>query len=196
MRNATIQRKTKETDISLSLTLDGTGKSEIDTGVGFLDHMLTLFAAHGRFDLTVTCRGDIRVDGHHTTEDVGIALGQAFAKALGDKRGVCRYGHMILPMDEALILAAVDLSGRDYLGFSLFIPAGKVGDFDTELTEEFWLGFVRNAGVTLHLRQLSGGNSHHIIEGAFKAVARALAAAVAIDPDAPDVIPSTKGVLS
>lgn len=195
MRNAVIERKTKETDIKLSLDLDGTGRSTIDTGVGFLDHMLTLFAAHGRFDLSVTCRGDINVDGHHTTEDVGIALGEAFAKALGDKRGVTRYGDVTLPMDEALILAAVDLSGRAYLGYALFIPAAKVGDFDTELVEEFWQGFTRQAGLALHLRQLAGSNAHHVIEGAFKAAARALRAAVAIDKSAPDAIPSTKGVL-
>ena len=196
MRNATIERKTKETEILLSLELDGTGKSTVDTGVGFLDHMLTLFAAHGRFDLTVTCRGDVQVDGHHTTEDVGIVLGEAFAKALGDKRGICRYGDITLPMDEALILAAVDLSGRAYLGYALSLPADKVGDFDTELVEEFWFGFVRQAGLALHLRRLTGHNTHHIIEGAFKATARALAKAVAIDPNAPDAIPSTKGVLA
>ena len=196
MRNAVIERKTKETDIKLALELDGTGKSEIDTGVGFLDHMLTLFAAHGRFDLSVTCRGDVRVDGHHTPEDVGIALGEAFAQALGDKRGICRYGDITLPMDEALILAAVDLSGRDYLGYALSLPSCKVGDFDTELVEEFWFGFARRAGLSLHLRRLAGHNTHHIIEGAFKAAARALAKAVAIDQSAPDVIPSTKGVLA
>ena len=196
MRKADIARKTNETDIKLSLCLDGTGKSKIDTGVGFLDHMLTLFAAHGRFDLELSCRGDIRVDGHHTTEDTGLALGEAFAKALGDKRGVCRYGDVTLPMDEALLLAAVDLSGRSYLGYALFIPAAKVGDFDTELVEEFWQGFTRQAGLALHLRQLAGSNAHHIIEGAFKAAARALRMAVAIDPTAADVIPSTKGVLA
>ena len=196
MRNATIQRKTNETDIALTLTLEGTGKSTVDTGVGFLDHMLTLFAAHGRFDLCLTCRGDVQVDGHHTTEDVGIALGEAFAKALGDKRGVTRYGSIILPMDEALILCAVDLSGRDYLGYALSIPTEKVGTFDTELVEEFFLGFCRRAGVTLHLRQLAGSNAHHIIEGAFKAAARALCAAVAIDPAMAGEIPSTKGVLA
>lgn len=195
MRKATIERQTGETDICLTLCLDGTGKAEINTGVGFLDHMLTLFAAHGRFDLTLTCRGDLQVDAHHTTEDVGIALGDAFFKALGDKRGVTRYGDVTLPMDEALILAAVDLSGRSYLGYALFVPAAKVGDFDTELVEEFWLGFVRRAGLSLHLRQLAGSNAHHVIEGAFKAAARALRAAVAIDQTLPDAIPSTKGVL-
>ena len=195
MRNAIIQRKTAETDIQLSLELDGTGVSGIDTGCGFLDHMLSLFARHGRFDLVLTCRGDTYVDDHHTVEDVGIALGQAFAQALGEKRGVTRYGNAILPMDEALILSAVDLSGRAYLGYEMKIPAEKVGTFDTELGAEFWLAFVRNAGVTLHIRQLAGSNSHHILEGAFKSVARSLRAAVAIDPDAADEIPSTKGVL-
>lgn len=195
MRNAIIQRKTAETDIQLSLELDGTGVSGIDTGCGFLDHMLSLFARHGRFDLVLTCRGDTYVDDHHTVEDVGIALGQAFAQALGEKRGVTRYGSAILPMDEALILSAVDLSGRAYLGYEMKIPAEKVGTFDTELGAEFWLAFVRNAGVTLHVRQLAGSNSHHILEGAFKSVARSLRAAVAIDPDAADEIPSTKGVL-
>lgn len=195
MRNAIIQRKTAETDIQLSLELDGTGVSGIDTGCGFLDHMLSLFARHGRFDLVLTCRGDTYVDDHHTVEDVGIALGQAFAQALGEKRGVTRYGSAILPMDEALILSAVDLSGRAYLGYEMKIPAEKVGTFDTELGAEFWLAFVRNAGVTLHIRQLAGSNSHHILEGAFKSVARSLRAAVAIDPDAADEIPSTKGVL-
>ena len=195
MRNAIIQRKTAETDIQLSLELDGTGVSGIDTGCGFLDHMLSLFARHGRFDLVLTYRGDTYVDDHHTVEDVGIALGQAFAQALGEKRGVTRYGSAILPMDEALILSAVDLSGRAYLGYEMKIPAEKVGTFDTELGAEFWLAFVRNAGVTLHVRQLAGSNSHHILEGAFKSVARSLRAAVAIDPDAADEIPSTKGVL-
>ena len=195
MRNAIIQRKTAETDIQLSLELDGTGVSGIDTGCGFLDHMLSLFARHGRFDLVLTCRGDTYVDDHHTVEDVGIALGQAFAQALGEKRGVTRYGNAILPMDEALILSAVDLSGRAYLGYEMKIPAEKVGTFDTELGAEFWLAFVRNAGVTLHIRQLAGSNSHHILEGAFKSVARSLRAAGAIDPDAADEIPSTKGVL-
>ena len=195
MRTSTIQRRTAETDISLTLTLDGTGASRIDSGCGFLDHMLTLFAKHGGFDLKLTCDGDTYVDDHHTVEDVGIVLGEAFAKALGDKRGVNRYGSMTLPMDEALILAAVDLSGRSYLGFALDIPTARVGSFDTELVEEFWLAFTRNALCTLHLRRLAGTNSHHIIEGAFKAAARALREAVAIDPSRADELPSTKGVL-
>ena len=195
MRSAEIKRKTAETDISLTLELDGSGKGSIRSGCGFLDHMLTLFAAHGGFDLTLSCTGDTYVDYHHTVEDIGIALGKAFCMALGEKRGICRYGSIILPMDEALLLAAVDLSGRDCLGNDLAIPTEKVGDFDTELTREFWLGFVRNAGCSLHLRSLAGDNSHHIIEGAFKAAARAIKAAVKLDPDAADVIPSTKGVL-
>ena len=195
MRTSEIARKTAETDIQLTLNLDGTGKSTIDTGVGFLDHMLTLFARHGRFDLTVKCIGDTNVDAHHTTEDIGIALGTAFAEALGDKRGIVRYGFMILPMDETLILSAVDLSCRAHLTYDADIPAQKVGTFDTELAEEFWLAFVRNAACTLHIRQLSGTNSHHIIEGMFKSVARSLKAAVAIDPDAANEIPSTKGLL-
>ena len=195
MRNAEIVRNTAETRITLTLNLDGTGKSEIRTGVGFLDHMLVLFAKHGRFDLTVSCQGDTWVDDHHTVEDVGIALGQAFKMALGDKKGITRYGNMILPMDEALILTAVDLSGRGYLGFDLQIPTQKVGTFDTELVEEFWLGFIRNAEATLHIRKLSGTNSHHIIEGTFKSVGRSLRAAVAIEAAFADEIPSTKGVL-
>lgn len=195
MRTAAIDRNTAETKISLILNLDGTGKSDIKTGVGFLDHMLTLFSKHGRFDLTVSCQGDTWVDGHHTTEDVGIALGQAFAEALGDKRGITRYGSMALPMDEALILTAVDISGRPYLGYALQIPTEKVGSFDTELVEEFWLGFVRNAGMTLYIRQLAGTNSHHIVEGAFKSVGRSLRTAVAIEAAFADEIPSTKGVL-
>ena len=195
MRSAECVRKTAETDISLKLCLDGSGSGSIATGCGFLDHMLTLFARHGRFDLDITCKGDTWVDDHHTVEDVGIALGQAFSQALGDKRGICRYGDITLPMDEALILAAVDLSGRGYLGYALQIPTQKVGSFDTELVEEFFLGFIRNAQCTLHLRQLAGSNSHHIIEGAFKAAGRCLRAAVAIDPACKDEIPSTKGVL-
>jgi len=195
MRTAEIKRKTAETDIRLVLNLDGTGESEIDTGCGFLDHMLTLLAKHGRMDLSVVCRGDTQVDDHHTVEDIGIALGQAFKEALGDKRGINRYGSQILPMDEALILTAVDLSGRGYLGYELQIPSQKVGNFDTELVEEFWLGFIRNAECTLHIRQLAGSNSHHIIEGAFKSAGRSLRAAVAIDPDCAGEIPSTKGVL-
>ena len=195
MRTATVQRKTAETDIKLSLNLDGKGVSEINSGCGFLDHMLTLFARHGRFDLKLTCKGDTHVDGHHTVEDVGIALGQAFASALSDKKGITRYGNTILPMDEALILSAVDISGRSYLGYEMSLPTEKVGTFDTELGAEFWLAFVRNANVTLHIRELAGNNSHHILEGAFKSVARTLRAAVAIDPAAADEIPSTKGVL-
>ena len=195
MRTSDISRVTAETDIRLSLDLDGSGAGEIDTGVGFLDHMLTLFARHARFDLYVKAKGDVYVDDHHTVEDVGIVLGQAFAEAVGDKKGICRYGNCILPMDEALILCAVDISGRDYLGYSLEIPTEKVGTFDTELTEEFWISFVRNARVTLHLQQLAGKNSHHIIEGAFKAAARALRQAVSIDAAYADEIPSTKGLL-
>lgn len=195
MREATIQRTTAETAVQLSLCLDGTGSATVNTGCGFLDHMLTLFARHGRFDLSVTCQGDTMVDDHHTVEDIGICLGQAFDRALGDKKGIVRYGSMLLPMDEALILSAVDLSGRGLLQYGLQIPAAKVGTFDTELAEEFWLAFVRHAACTLHIRQLSGSNSHHIIEGAFKSVARSLRAAVAIDPAAADEVPSTKGVL-
>ena len=195
MRTATINRKTAETDIALTLNLDGSGKSEIDTGVGFLDHMLTLFASHGRFDLTVKCAGDTYVDDHHSVEDIGISLGKAFFEALGDKRGIHRYGDTVLPMDETLVLSAVDFSGRDFLGFDLQIPTEKVGTFDTELVEEFWLGFVRQANCALHLRTLCGKNSHHIIEGAFKSVGRSLRQAVAIDAEFKDEIPSTKGVL-
>ena len=196
MRTSEISRKTAETDIRLSLNLDGDGTSEINTGCGFLDHMLTLFARHGRFNLTVVCKGDTWVDDHHTVEDVGIVLGQAFAEALGNKRGICRYGDTILPMDESLILSAVDLSGRAFLGYALNIPTQKVGTFDTELCEEFWLAFVRTSACTLHIRQLAGKNSHHIIEGTFKSVARSLRDAVAIDPLFANDIPSTKGVLA
>ena len=195
MRTAEIVRNTAETKIALKLTLEGVGAGKIQTGCGFLDHMLTLLAKHGRFDLDITCEGDIWVDDHHTVEDVGIALGQAFAEALGEKRGINRYGSQILPMDESLVLCAVDFSGRAYLGFELPIPSQKIGTFDSELVEEFWLGFVRNAQATLHIRLLTGTNSHHIVEGAFKAAGRALRAAVAIDPDFSDDIPSTKGVL-
>ncbi len=195
MRSATIERKTGETEILLTLNLDGKGESKIQTGCGFLDHMLTLFAKHGRFDLAVSCKGDTQVDDHHTVEDIGIALGKAFQEALGEKRGILRYGNMILPMDEALILAAVDLSGRGHLSYSLEIPMEKVGTFDTELVEEFWLGFVRNGSLTLHIQKLAGTNSHHIIEGAFKSVARSLRSAVSIDPSFADDIMSTKGVL-
>lgn len=195
MRTATVNRKTTETDVSLSLNLDGKGVSRIESGCGFLDHMLTLFAKHGRFDLTLTCKGDTNVDDHHTVEDIGIALGKAFDQALGEKKGITRYGDTILPMDEALILSAVDLSGRSYLGYEMNLPTEKVGTFDTELGAEFWLAFVRNAGLTLHIRQLAGSNSHHILEGSFKSVARSLREAVAVDPAAKDEIPSTKGVL-
>lgn len=195
MRKAEIARKTNETDIKLTLELDGTGKSEISTGCGFLDHMLTLFARHGRFDMSVSCKGDRYVDFHHTVEDIGIVLGDAFRKALGDMRGIVRYGSMILPMDEALIMTAADISGRPHLSYGLEIPAQKVGEFDTELTEEFFLGFVRHAGMTLHIKQLAGTNSHHIIEGAFKSAARSLAAAVKIEEAYKNEIPSTKGVL-
>jgi len=191
MRNASINRKTAETDIRLQLELDGTGSSSINTGCGFLDHMLTLFAKHGKFDLIVSCNGDTQVDDHHTAEDIGIVLGQAFKQAVGDKKGICRYGNMILPMDESLILSAVDLSGRCYLGYALDIPTQKVGTFDTELVEEFFYGFVRTAEATLHIRQLAGSNSHHIIEGAFKSVARSLRQAVSIDAACADQIPST-----
>ena len=195
MRSAQINRTTAETDIKLSLNLDGSGKSEINTGVGFLDHMLTLFAAHGRFDLKVYCKGDTYVDYHHSVEDIGIALGKAFYDALGDKKGIHRYGDTILPMDESLILTAVDFSGRSFLDCALNIPTEKVGDFDTELVEEFWQGFVRQAQCALHIRKLSGKNSHHIIEGAFKSAARSLKTAVAIDEKYKNEIPSTKGVL-
>ena len=196
MRKSSIERKTAETDIRLTIDLDGTGQSDIRTGVGFLDHMLTLFARHGAFDLTVVCRGDTEVDDHHSVEDIGIALGDALREALGDKRGVRRYGDITLPMDEALILAAADLSGRGGFYGDLRIPTQKVGTFDTELTEEFLIALARNGGITLHVRQLAGSNSHHIIEGVFKAVARALRQAAAIDPDFAGEIPSTKGVLS
>ena len=193
MRTAQIIRKTAETDIMLTLDLDGNGKSQIKTGVGFLDHMLTLFAAHGKFDLTVTCNGDTFVDDHHSAEDIGICLGQAFAQALGEKRGINRYGSFLLPMDEALIQTAVDISGRSHLGYGLEIPTEKIGTFDTELVEEFWLAFVRQCPMSLHIRQLAGKNSHHIVEGCFKSVARSLRFAVA--SDGTNDIPSTKGVL-
>lgn len=195
MRTSEISRKTAETDITLKLSLDGKGASEINTGCGFLDHMLTLFAKHARFDLSICCKGDTQVDYHHTAEDIGIVLGSAFAQALSDKKGIVRYGSMILPMDEALILSAVDLSGRSHLTFDAQMPAQKVGDFDTELCQEFWLGFVRKAECTLHIKELAGFNTHHIIEGIFKSVARSLKAAVAIDEAAKDEVPSTKGVL-
>ena len=193
MRTAQITRRTAETDIMLTLDLDGTGKSTVKTGVGFLDHMLTLFAAHGKFDLEVTCQGDTWVDDHHSAEDIGICLGQAFQTALGDKRGITRYGSYLLPMDEALIQTAVDISGRSYLGYGLEIPTEKIGTFDTELVEEFWLAFVRQCPMSLHIRQLAGKNSHHIVEGCFKSVARSLR--IAVKSDGTDEIPSTKGVL-
>ena len=193
MRTAQILRKTAETDISLTLNLDGTGKSTVKTGVGFLDHMLTLFAAHGKFDLTVDCQGDTQVDDHHSAEDIGICLGRAFSEALGDRRGITRYGSFLLPMDEALIQTAVDISGRSFLGWGLEIPTEKIGSFDTELVEEFWLAFVRQCPMSLHIRQLAGKNAHHIVEGCFKSVARSLKIAVA--SDGTDDIPSTKGVL-
>ena len=195
MRQAQINRTTGETDIQINLNLDGKGISSIDTGVGFLDHMLTLFAKHGRFDLQVQCKGDTNVDDHHSVEDIGIALGNAFSMALGDKKGINRYGSMLLPMDESLILSAVDLSGRGLLVYELQIPTEKVGAFDTELTEEFFRALAHNGGMTLHLKQISGKNSHHIIEGAFKSVARSLKSAVAIDPAMENEVPSTKGVL-
>lgn len=195
MRTARIHRRTAETDITLSLTIEGTGKGDIATGCGFLDHMLTLFARHGRFDLAVTCQGDTHIDDHHTVEDIAICLGDAFAEALGDKRGITRYASALLPMDEALLLTAVDISGRGMLCCDLNIPTEKVGAFDTQLTEEFLLALARRADITLHVRQLAGRNSHHIIEGLFKSLARTLSAAAAIDSRAAGEIPSTKGVL-
>ncbi|MBR3297231.1 MAG: imidazoleglycerol-phosphate dehydratase HisB, partial [Firmicutes bacterium] len=189
MRNASIERKTAETDIKLTLELDGSGKAEIDSGVGFMDHMLTLFAKHGGFDLQLSCSGDTYVDDHHSTEDMGIALGQAFAKALGGKKGIFRYGDTTLPMDEALILTAVDISGRSFLGWDLPIPCMKVGTFDTELVQEFWAAFARSAGITMHVKEFAGVNAHHIIEGCFKSAARSLKKAAAIDPAAADQLP-------
>ena len=195
MRTADIQRNTQETRIRLSLCLDGTGKSDIATGVGFLDHMLTLFARHGDFDLTVRCDGDTEVDGHHSVEDIGICLGKAFSQALGDKRGICRYGQFLLPMDETLVLCACALSGRDYLGWCVELPAAKVGDFDTELAKEFWLAFVRSCPGSVHIRQMAGENTHHILEAVFKGMGRTLKAAVALDEKHLGEIPSTKGTL-
>ena len=195
MRIADIKRSTSETEITIRLNLDGKGESDIDTGCGFLDHMLELFARHGRFDLTVSCHGDIHVDYHHTVEDVGICLGKAFAKALGDKKGIRRYADTILPMDEALILSAVDISGRGGCYYDMDLPTERVGDFDTELDQEFWIAFAQNAGITMHLRKLAGRNTHHILEGGFKSVARSLRTAVSIDKDCADEIPSTKGLL-
>lgn len=195
MRVAEISRKTNETDIKLTLNIDGKGESKIDTGCGFLDHMLTLFARHARFDLIVNCKGDTDVDFHHTVEDVGIVLGDALKQALGDMTGITRYGNSVIPMDETLVLTAVDISGRPYLAYNLPIPTEKVGEFDTELVEEFFLSVVRRAQITLHINLLSGSNSHHIIEGAFKSFARTLKTAVAIDEKFANEVPSTKGVL-
>lgn len=195
MRTRTITRKTAETDISLTLNLDGSGKSEINSGIGFLDHMLTLFASHGRFDLTLSCTGDTEVDDHHSAEDIGICLGKAFEEALGNKMGITRYGNMMLPMDETLILSAADISGRSCLCYDISFPTEKIGTFDTELVEEFFLSFVRNCPMSLHIRMLAGSNAHHIAEGIFKSVARTLKNAVAIDPALKGEIPSTKGVL-
>ena len=195
MRTAAIRRDTKETQIELTLNLDGTGKGEINTGCGFLNHMLTLFARHGDFDLTVTCHGDTDVDYHHSVEDIGICLGKAFTDALGDKRGITRYGQYLLPMDETLVLCACDLSGRDYLGWAVDLPAAKVGDFDTELAKEFWLAFVRNCPASIHIRKMAGENTHHILEAVFKGMGRTLKMAVAPDEKHKDEIPSTKGVL-
>ena len=196
MRKSEITRKTAETDITLSLNLDGTGKSTTSTGVGFLDHMLELFSRHGRFDLDVNCKGDTHVDSHHSVEDVGICLGTAFARALGDARGIFRYSDVTLPMDEALVLCAVDVSGRSHLSLDVTLPEHAVGAMDTELLEEFLLAFTRNAGITVHIRLLEGKNAHHIIEACFKALARALRAAVSIDKNYRDEIPSTKGTLT
>ena len=195
MRIAEINRKTNETDISLKLNIDGTGVSKINSGCGFLDHMLTLLSRHARFDLELTCNGDTEVDYHHTVEDIGIVLGDALKQALGDMKGIKRYGSWILPMDETLILTALDISGRSLLSFGLDIPTEKVGNFDTELVEEFFLGFTRHADITLHINQLAGSNSHHIIEGTFKSVARSLKIGVSIDEAYKNEIPSTKGVL-
>ena len=195
MRNAKIERKTSETNIVLELELDGSGKNEIATGIGFFDHTLTLFARHGGYDLTLRCNGDTEVDGHHSVEDIGVCLGMALNKALGNCAGIFRYGDIILPMDETLVLAAVDISGRGFLALDLDIDADKVGEFDTELVEEFLLAFTRCAGITLHIKKLAGKNAHHIIEGCFKALARALAKATSIDSSLNGEIPSTKGVL-
>lgn len=195
MRKAEIIRKTNETDVALKLDLDGKGVSCVSTGCGFLDHMLTLFARHGRFDLDVTCVGDTYVDYHHTVEDVGICLGKAFKTALGDKAGIVRYGDTVLPMDEALILSAVDVSGRSYYASDICVRSRKIGDFDVELNDEFWQAFSANAGLALHVKQLAGKNAHHVIEGTFKSVARSLKRAVTVDPELGAEIPSTKGVL-
>ncbi|MFA5561057.1 MAG: imidazoleglycerol-phosphate dehydratase HisB [Eubacteriales bacterium] len=196
MRTAEINRKTAETDISLSLQLDGQGECQADTGVGFLDHMLTLFAKHGNFDLRLTCRGDLKVDAHHTAEDIAICLGRAFREAAGDCRGICRYGDVTLPMDEALVLCAVDFGGRSFLSLDLPLPAKRVGDFDTELLEEFLQAFTRNAAINLHLMKLKGKNTHHLMEAAFKALARALRRALTIDEQTARALPTTKGVMA
>lgn len=195
MRTATIERNTKETQIKLTLNLDGAGEANVDSGCGFLDHMLTLFAKHGKFDITLSCKGDVEVDFHHTTEDIGICLGMAFKRALGDKRGITRYGDTVLPMDEALILSAVDISGRSYLGYNVNVRAKRVGNFDVELIEEFWTAFVGNASCNVHIQQLAGKNTHHVLEGIFKSVARSLRKAVEIDTKFAGDLPSTKGVL-
>lgn len=195
MRTAEIKRTTKETDICLTMNLDGTGASEIDSGCGFLDHMLTLFAKHARIDLSVTCKGDVEVDYHHTVEDIGIALGEAFAKALGDKKGIVRYGNFLLPMDETLVMSAVDISGRSHLSYGAEVKAKRVGNFDTELVQEFFEAFVRSAKVTLHIVKIHGKNTHHILEAVYKSVARSLKEAIAIEEAYKDEIPSTKGVL-
>ena len=195
MRKVEVNRKTKETDIKVQLCLDGSGIYQIDTGVGFLNHMLELFTAHGKFDLNILCVGDLQVDSHHTVEDIAISLGAAFKEALSDKRGIKRYGQRLLPMDEALVMCAVDVGGRAYLNYDVEIPAGKVGEFDTELAYEFVSAFTRESGINLHIKLLNGENSHHIIEAVFKAFARALAEGVSIDERFPDEIPSTKGIL-
>lgn len=195
MRTSTLQRTTRETQIQLTLELDGTGAADIASGCGFLDHMLELFARHGDFDLTVQCQGDTQVDYHHSVEDIGICLGRAFTEALGDKRGIQRYGQFLLPMDETLVLCACDLSGRDYLGWCVDLPSPKVGDFDTELAKEFWLAFVRNCPASIHIRQMAGENTHHILEAVFKGMGRTLKMAAAPDAKHPNDIPSTKGTL-
>ncbi|MBE7057776.1 MAG: imidazoleglycerol-phosphate dehydratase HisB [Ruminococcaceae bacterium] len=194
-RTSEIKRNTAETKIELKLCIDGKGEADVNTGCGFMDHMLTLFAKHGRFNLYVKCDGDINVDDHHSVEDIGICLGKAFADAAGDFKGINRYAHIILPMDEALILTAVDISGRSYLSYQLENLPEKVGSFDTELGEEFMLAFVRNFPITLHIKQLAGSNGHHILEGMFKALGRTLKEALKINSENPDEIPSTKGVL-
>ncbi len=195
MRTSTIKRNTEETKIELSLNLDGKGESKIDTGCGFFDHMLTLFSKHSKIDLEVTCKGDVNVDYHHTVEDIGIVLGKALLEALGDKMGINRYADTILPMDESLILTALDISGRSYLGFDVVFPTEKIGDFDTELVEEFFMALTRCAEITLHIKKMAGENSHHIAEGIFKSFARSLRVAVALDENFKDQLPSTKGVL-